>query len=250
MTSRSARTPLAQTRSDPTEAAVWAVVPVKVLSSAKQRLQACLGDRREGFTIAMLKDVLVALTDSRRVGQVVCVTADTRVATASAHHAVLLVDEGQPRGMNRAIRLGIETARSHGAQRVVVLPADLPLATGREIDRLLLALEHQAVRGGPPIIGLGAAADGRGTNFLSLESGIPFETRFGTDSFRQHQVAAKKEGIRTVLLASAALSFDIDCEKDLQDLISYCSRHREYQCTNSWHYLRQIGLACAAEPES
>ena len=45
---------------------LWAVVPVKVLDESKRRLNATLGSDRRGITLAMLKDVLSALADSRR----------------------------------------------------------------------------------------------------------------------------------------------------------------------------------------
>jgi len=227
---------------------VWAVVPVKVLSEAKQRLHPCLREHREGFTLAMLEDVLKALGDSQMVDRVACVTADPRVAALAAGHGARVVDEVRLDGMNEAIRLGIDTARQQGARRVVVMPADLPLASGKEIDRLLRALEAEALPDQPSIIGLSPAADGRGTNFLSLDAAQPFETRFGLDSFQQHQGYARAEGFRPVLLPSATLSFDIDCEQDLRDLVSSCSRHPEFQGTNSWKFLRQNGLAGAPGP--
>ena len=85
---------------------------------------------------------------------------------------------------------------------------------------------------------------------MSLDAAHRFETRFGTDSFRQHQTYAHAQGFRTVLLESKTLSFDIDCEKDLQALISLCSRHPEYQGTHSWKCLRHNGLAEAPEHSS
>ena len=81
---------LAEAHPDPVETAVWAVVPVKVLSDAKQRLHDCLGDKREEFTLAMLEDVLDALAQSRLVGQVACVTADRRVAALAIGHGAMV----------------------------------------------------------------------------------------------------------------------------------------------------------------
>ena len=59
---------------------LWALVPVKALEGAKQRLKNCLGADREGFTIAMLKDVLAALSESKEVSHITVVTDDPRVA--------------------------------------------------------------------------------------------------------------------------------------------------------------------------
>jgi 2-phospho-L-lactate guanylyltransferase (CobY/MobA/RfbA family) len=159
----------------------------------------------------------------------------------------LVVDEGSLQGMNKAIGQGIDFVRNRGSHRVVVLPADLPLACGGEIDRMLLTMEGETFPDQPAVVGLSGAADGEGTNFLSVETAQPFETRFGRDSFQQHQACALADGFRTVLLASNTLSIDIDCEKDLQELISYYSRHPEYQCTSSWKFLSQHRLVGAPE---
>ena len=63
---------------------LFALVPVKVLGEAKQRLNVALGPDRRGLTLAMLKDVLSALADSSRIEQIAVVTADADVARAAA----------------------------------------------------------------------------------------------------------------------------------------------------------------------
>lgn len=246
MTTRAASSYLAQSSPDSAESRVWAIVPVKVLSEAKQRLHSCLGDKREELTLAMLKDVLNALSDSELVDCMACVTADPMVAALAAGHGALVVDEERVLGMNRAIRLGIEAARKHGAGRVVVMPADLPLASGMEIDRMLRALQSETAADQPAVIGLSPAADGHGTNFLSLDARQPFETHFGDDSFQQHQACARAEHLPTLVLESSTLSFDIDCEQDLRNLISCCSRNPEFQSTNTWTFLLDSGLTIAS----
>lgn len=247
MTSRNSRTDIPRDRPDPAGDGVWAVVPMKVLGEAKKRLHPCLGEKREAFTLAMLEDVLSALDDSRLIGRIACVTADSRIAAAAARHGALVVDEGRPRGMNEAIRLGIEAARARGARRVVVLPADLPLASGGEIDRLVSALQDQSSPGRPPVLGLSPAGDGLGTNFLSLEVAQPFETSFGRDSFRRHQANARAAGFTVIVLPSDSLSLDIDNGQNLQDLISYCLRHTEFQAGSTWKFLCSNGLVDAPE---
>jgi 2-phospho-L-lactate guanylyltransferase len=237
----------ARTDPDPGEAGVWAVVPVKVLSESKQRLHSFLGPSRKELALAMLKDVLVALSNSQIVEQIVCVTADPDVSALATKYGALVVEEGQLRGMNEAIRLGIDAARHRGGQRVVVLPADLPLATGSEIDRLVLATLANTAPGQPSVIGLGAAANDCGTNFLSLDTAHPFATRFGVDSFKHHQAHARARGFQPLVLASETLSLDIDREQDLRALISFCSNHPEYQSTHTWKFLQQTGLADSPE---
>ena len=53
---------------------LWALVPVKALGRAKQRLKNCMGEDRAGLTVAMLKDVLAALSESKEISHIVVVT--------------------------------------------------------------------------------------------------------------------------------------------------------------------------------
>jgi len=122
---------------------LWALVPVKSLRWTKQRLKTCLGSARAGLTIATLKDVLGALASSREIAQIAVVTADPRVADIAVARGALVIDEGEPRGMNEAIELGINTIKGIGGQRVAIIPADIPLLTGTEIDRVMVELPRQ-----------------------------------------------------------------------------------------------------------
>jgi len=100
----------------------WALVPVKSLRWTKQRLKACLGSARAGLTIATLKDVLGALASSGEIAQIAVVTADPRVADIAVARGALVIDEGELRGMNAAIELGINAIKGIGGQRVAIVP--------------------------------------------------------------------------------------------------------------------------------
>ena len=221
---------------------LWALVPVKALAGAKQRLKSCLGPDRAGFTIAMFEDVLNALADSREVAHTAVVTADSRMADIAASRGVRVIEEIESRGMNAAIELGIDAIRRMGGHRVVILPADIPLVTGSEIDGLLHALEVEQLAGGNSVIGLSASADGRGTNFLCLGTNRKFQTRYGRNSYRLHREGALESQYRPVALHSRTVSIDIDRERDLDELISFCRLNPRHQDTESWKFLRKKGL--------
>ena len=221
---------------------LWALVPVKVLAGAKRRLKPCLGPDRVGFTLAMFEDVLNALAHSNKMTHAAVVTADSRVADIAANRGLRVIDEIESKGMNAAIDLGIDAIRRMGGHRVVILPADIPLVTGREIDRLLHALEVEQTAGGNSVIGLGPSANGRGTNFLYLDTGREFQTRYGRNSYRLHREGALESQHRPITLHSRNLSIDIDRERDLQEFISLCLLNPRHQDTESWKFLRKKGL--------
>lgn len=220
-------------------APTWALVPVKTLDSAKQRLSACLGADRAGFTLAMLEDVLIALNDSRTLTRVAVVTADSQVAEIGKAYGAVVINEVFPNGMNQAIHLGMKTLRKLGARRVLVLPADVPLATGAEIDRLMLELELQRASTDNPAIGIGPSTDQNGTNFLCLPTDCNFEFHYGHDSYRQHQGEGMANALTPVALMSSTLARDIDHTQDVYDLIALCKQDPAWQHTRSWAFLQQ-----------
>lgn len=224
------------------ELSLWALVPVKGLGDAKQRLDTTLGPDRRGITLAMLNDVLVAVADSNRIEQVAVVTADAEVASVASGLGALVVDEIKGGGMNTAIRLGIEQIHQLSGRHVVILPADIPLATGVELDRLMLQLQAEQLAGGNSVVGITASADGRGTNLLCVETSRDFETCYGPNSYSLHLERALQSSCRSVVLDSSALSLDIDSRADLQRFIQTCLAEPRFQATETWKFLRVTDL--------
>jgi 2-phospho-L-lactate guanylyltransferase len=220
---------------------LWALVPVKALERAKQRLKNCLGQDRKGLTVAMLKDVLAALSGSKEVSHIAVVTSDSRVAAITKQRGLMVVDEVESKGMNEALELGREVIRRMGGRRMVIVPADIPLLTGPETDRVLreLQIQRQAWRDG--VTGIGPSKDRGGTNFLCIETGQPFPLLYGPDSYRRHRECAIEHGSQPLTLQSATISLDIDEDKDLDEFITFCLLNPEYQKTETWQFLRENG---------
>ena len=227
----------------------WALVPVKSLRWTKQRLKTCLGSARAGLTIATLKDVLGALASSREIAQIAVVTADPRVADIAVARGALVIDEGELMGMNAAIELGINAIKGIGGQRVAIVPADIPLLTGTEIDRVMYELEVQRQAEGEHITGIVPSKDRGGTNFLCIETSRSFPLMFGPDSYRRHKKCAIEQGNRPVSLQSPTISLDIDEKKDLDEFISFCFSNPEFQATETWQFLQDNGYVNPARQE-
>ena len=97
---------------------LWALVPVKALEGANYRLKKCLGADREGFTVAMLKDVLAALGESKQVSHIAVVTGDPRVAAIAKQGGLVVIEEVESKGLNEALELGRDAIRfTTGHQR-------------------------------------------------------------------------------------------------------------------------------------
>lgn len=220
-------------------AELWALIPLKALPLAKQRLKEYLGAQRPGFTLAMFQDVLAAVVASRAVTRVVVVTPDARVARMAKQRGFTLVEDGAAAGMNAAISLGVAAIRSMGGQRVVILPADLPLLTGDELDRLVEAFARQGGGTDREAIGINPSTDRGGTNCLFLDTGKPFTFQYGTGSFMLHRNSAGAQHRKLIDLVSPAVSLDIDEPRDIGEFLAFCARHPQFRETRTWKFLQR-----------
>ena len=236
---------------DPVDEHLWALVPVKALTVAKQRLQQYLGPKRGDFAFAMLNDVLDALAASKAISRTAIVTADPQVAELARQRGLLLVEENGKCDMNAAIALGVEAIRQNGGRNVVIIHSDIPLLTGNELDRLVCIFQEQASGHGGELIAISPSADQGGTNCLFMDAHRPFEFSYGPDSFTLHCTAADARGAQVVTLDSATVSMDIDEPGDVEKLLEYYRQHEEFQHTETWKFLhnrkRQMPAAKANE---
>lgn len=185
---------------------VCVIVPVRSLAGGKRRLAGILdeADRaalNERFLVHAL-DLAAALP-----GPTMLVSPDPAVAAhPAAAEAVHVPDSGL--GLNAAIRAGREEARRRDAERILVLPADLPTARAADVAAL-------AASGGAVAI----APDRRrqGTNGLCLDADLDFAFRFGAESFTAHVAEAERLGIVPDVIENRRLALDIDTPEDLRD---------------------------------
>lgn len=225
----------------------YTLVPVKTLANAKQRLESALGALRSDLMVAMLSDVLSAVRDSARVAGILVVTADPDVAELAAAHGARVLRESGSRGLNRAVASGFAALRREDASRVAIVPADIPLLTGAELDRVLQSMEAQSAAVGRGSIGLCASRDGRGTNLLCLDQVAKFDFRYGQNSFQLHREIALAAGFRPVSLTSPLIALDIDMPGDIDHYLAVCARHPAYRESHSWQFLEAHGIAAPGD---
>ena len=118
------------------DAATWAIVPVKSLEQAKQRLAAVLPlAARRRLMLVMLEDVLATLRHVERLEPVLVVTPDAEVAELAANAGAKVLREASSQGHSAAAIAGFAYAQSHGAVRALTLPADAPFCDRRRAAR-------------------------------------------------------------------------------------------------------------------
>lgn len=195
-----------------TGAPAWAIVPVKSLSDAKQRLAPVLPlEARRRLMLVMLQDVLATLRRVEMLGSVLVVSPDAEVAGIAERNGVLLLREERGTGHSAAVARGLAVAGSCGATRAVTLPADVPLV---DFDDIRSVIDADA-----PGVTLVPSRDGDGTNAILFDPLDAVQPSFGPGSFARHRAQAAARGIACRRLQLPGLALDIDSPDDLALLV-------------------------------
>jgi 2-phospho-L-lactate guanylyltransferase len=181
------------------------LVPVKRLDDAKGRLAPELGPiERRLVAIAMLEDVLAAVAAADAQATAVVVSPDREVWRRAEALGCRVVEEPDGGDLNTALRLAAGAAGAvGGADGLLVVAADLPLAEPSALARVAGALE------GAPVVVV-PSADGAGTNVLGWRDPAAFEPRFGPGSAARHLAV---DG--AVRVDEPTLAADVDTAADL-----------------------------------
>lgn len=186
-----------------------AVLPVKRLHSAKQRLAAGLGgEQRRTLAKAMVADVLEAIGGARTIGRTIVVSGDPTVQELAASAGAEVVPDPEDAGHVEAALAGIARAEVEGDECVVLLPGDCPLLDPRELDRLLTGLPERYV-------GIVPDRHGTGTNALALRPPGAIVPSFGEGSCARHVAAARGAGIPFGVEELGSLGLDLDTPADV-----------------------------------
>lgn len=188
---------------------MYAIVPVNMLKTSKARLAHSLdASNRSRLSEAMLVDVLRALRKVKRIKGITVVSADFSVRRIARRVGVHFLWEGRRRGLNKGVRLALHDALQRSASAALILPADIPLITPREISRFLNFSD------GYPI-SLTPSKDGGGTNALLLRPPGIMRPAFGKNSFRRHQSIASRKALRARVVKLRGIALDVDEPSDL-----------------------------------
>jgi 2-phospho-L-lactate/phosphoenolpyruvate guanylyltransferase len=177
------------------------LVPVKALAEAKGRLAPAVGPlQRRLLAIAMFEDVVAALQAVPALAAPVVVSPDREVWRRAEAMGCRVVEEPPGAGdLNGALTAA---ARGNGSPLLVVA-ADLPLATPAGLERVLAAARAP--------VAVVPSADGGGTNVLAWRDPASFAPSFGPDSAARHLAVPG-----AVRVEEPGLSRDVDTLEDLE----------------------------------
>jgi 2-phospho-L-lactate/phosphoenolpyruvate guanylyltransferase len=182
------------------------VVPFRGASD-KRRLAPARPEARSQLAVAMLTDVLAACTPVGRTLLVTSADAEAAHALAASFGVEVVADPG--RGQGNAVSAALMRA---GEGPVLVVNADLPCATSRD----LLALLGAMPAGGMAVV---RAADGT-TNVLALAAAWLFAPLYGAGSADRFADRARRLGVELSEVDLPNLADDVDALADLDHLES------------------------------
>jgi 2-phospho-L-lactate guanylyltransferase len=197
-----------------------AILPIKTLDAAKQRLAQELDPSpRRALVEAMFSDVLVALRRAKLIDQMLVVSKDHGAQRIAGGYGAMVADD-EDDGHNGAAARGIARALELGMDRALLIPGDCPLLDPTEIDDLI-ARPVQS-----PSVLIVPDRHGTGTNALLLTPPDAMAPSFGLGSHDRHTRHAAAAGITAETVEVPSLALDIDTPEDLAAVAAELSETR------------------------
>ena len=190
---------------------VYACVPVKAFTGAKQRLAAFLSPaQREILAATMLEDVLTALAGATRLAGILVNTIDPRAAALAAKYGARVVSDGALDGHTGAVMGMARVLAAEGAGALLTMPGDIPRVTAAEVDAVVSSCRDA------PSFTIVPAHDELGSNAVLCNPAFSVPLRFGDDSYFPHLAAARRCGIEPTIVRLPGIGLDIDHPADLR----------------------------------
>jgi 2-phospho-L-lactate/phosphoenolpyruvate guanylyltransferase len=180
------------------------VVPLRSFALGKVRLAHALDDAARRELSRTMAERVVTAAGSRPL---VIVSSAPEVTAWARGLGLEHIDD--PGSLDGAAHAGRDWVRDHGLVRVVVMHADLPLAT---------TLDGIADDGDAPIAVLVPDHHHDGNPVLALPAAAEFSFAYGPGSCARHTAVARRCGLEVRIVEDRALGFDVDDESDLDAL--------------------------------
>lgn len=212
---------------------IWAVVPIKELDGAKQRLAPLLTPaQRRALIEVMMGEVLEAVAGAKRLAGILVVTLDPQATAIGQRLGARIVTDGAREGHTGSVTAGLRLLARERRGGMMTVPADIPAATADEFDAVLAA--HQP----GPSFTISPAHDDLGSNAVICSPPDSVPLRFGDNSYFPHLDAARSCGIEPTILRQPGIAMDIDHPVDLAAFL----RLPQSAGTRTRAFLEEIGV--------
>jgi 2-phospho-L-lactate guanylyltransferase len=203
---------------------LWVVIPVKPLRRSKSKLTNVLSEEdRTNLNFQMYENTLKVLSGIDIQHQVLVVSKDSSVLSLARSFKAKTLQEDGESGLNLALRKAIQVIRAYSAQKVLILPADLPFINKEDLEGVM---QYEA--DGPFML---ISPDRRmiGTNLLYISPPDLIEFSFGLGSFERHVRQAQSKNATIEVRKFSGSDLDIDSPEDLElyrKLLSFESKNQ------------------------
>ena len=210
---------------------MWAVVPIKDFTNAKERLSRILSpSERRALARIMAEDVLRTLLAVSELKGVAVITRDVEAQELCAGLGARILTEPRNEGQTVAVVSANRVLKDEGVKDVLTVPGDVPLVLPRDVRSVV------AAHGDAPAMTIVPARDHRGSNCVVLSPPGCVTLRFGRNSFYPHLDAAREAGISPLTIELPNLALDVDTSDDLDLLM------REPTRTRAQEFLADAGV--------
>ena len=187
---------------------VWAIVPFKGAENAKRRLSPQLSaDVRSRLALAMLNDVLQALVDAKSVDGILLTSRAPEAKRIAEHWGVTLYRDQAHTLVDALTDASEKVKRDLNAATCIIVPGDVPLITGTDVDHILHYHAHVTIVPDSHKIG---------TNALVCTPPNAFPLVFDGRSYHPHIEAATRLDLQVRSVQSDAFAIDVDTADDLR----------------------------------
>lgn len=209
---------------------IWAVLPVKEMAGAKERLSQLLSPgERVALMRVMVGEVLAALTAARGLAGVAVVTLDEWATEAAQQAGARVITEGARTGHTGSVTAAARVLVAEGSAGVLTMPGDIPAVTAAEVEALLE---------GHASFSIAPSHDEMGSNGVVLTPPDVVPLRFGDDSYFPHLAAARAAGVEPRIVRLPGVAMDIDHPADL----ALFARLPQAEGTRTLAWLRETGV--------
>lgn len=219
-----------------TDKGVWAVLPLKGLKGAKERLSNILNlEERAALVTAMAQDVLSALSSATSLAGVLVISDADDVKDLVEEYSVELIPEGEAKGLNGAISHAATILANRGVDTMMVIHGDIPLIKPKDIDAIIKASLPA------PSVTIAPCSQKDGTNVMVCSPPDVIDFQYGKNSFSKHMKAAADIDVEAAQISNDRLALDIDTGEDLQVLLVHLNKEEVGEKTTS--FLRDADLS-------
>ena len=202
------------------------LIPVKTFAESKKRLALNYSTQaRAELAAALCKDFFSVVAQARGFDRVFVVSQERQALAWAKDRDWETIVEYEQISESASIDAASAYCAGRGADALLRLPIDIPLATAEDIEAVFAAVEK-----GPCAV-IVPSRDGTGTNALLRSPPRVFPSHFGPDSFALHLQEAERCSARVTVLHNPRIALDVD---EIDDLQALTGRLRNDSATASW----------------